>query len=194
MWFLPLFISTEISSRFPACLKMKSWWTCWGNTSQIRGLHKRSVSPMERPGYNGTFLFLKMERAWTPRNPLLRPPIPSSPAAVTTLGAWPSSGPPPLAAKLGAPGPASADKGQAAAGLGSRLLGGAGGWARRGIPPGLWRPRSAGQWEAGEGDSRSSCRPRGFLNCTLGTAPGAVGGVGKMEVRDKIWWPRGTRL
>lgn len=39
-----------------------------------------------------------------------------------------------------------------------------------GIPPGLWRQRSAGQWEAGEGDSRSGCRPAGFLNSTLGNA------------------------
>lgn len=72
------------------------------------------------------------------QNPLLRPPTLSSVAGVTALGAWPRSGPPLLAAKLGASVRASADKEQAAAGQGGQPGGGGGRpGALGGIPPGL---------------------------------------------------------
>lgn len=74
------------------------------------------------------------------QNPLLRPPTLSS-AGVTAPGAWPSSGPPRLAAKLGASARASADKEQAPAGRGGAGRP-AGRWRRAakragGIPPAL---------------------------------------------------------
>lgn len=105
------------------------------------------------------------------QNPLLRPPTLSSPAGVTALGAWPRSGPPPLAAKLGASVRASADKEQAAAAQGGQPGGGGGRRSALGESlPHFYVTAALANEKRDGGDSRSGCRPAGFLNRTLGNA------------------------
>lgn len=95
------------------------------------------------------------------QNPRHRPPTPSSPAAVTEprrlAQLWPAS--------------ARGKAWRSGARLRRERAGGGGaGPPAGGIPAGLWRHGSAGQWGAGQGDSRSGCRFAGFLNGTLGNA------------------------
>lgn len=152
---------------------------------------------MERKSrYNETLFPPENGKNVNSQNPLLGPPTPSPPAGVTALGAGPSSGPPRLAAKLGAPARASADKEQAAATRGRKVEAEAGGGARRGKPsrtltsPERWPMRN------GRGGFPLRLPPRRLFKRYPGEyCLGGVGRIGEMEVKSEKWWSGGeTRV
>lgn len=185
-------MSTEILPRFPASLKNGA-----RADKHVGGTRLRSVVYTNGEYYyqcrggpvitNLFFPHLENGKNVNSQNPLLRPPTLSSPAGVTALGAWPRSGPPPLAAKLGASVRASADKEQAAAARGGQP-GGGGGQRRapgESLPHFYVTAALANEKRDGGGFPLRLPPSRLFKRYSGECRLGAVGGMGEMKIKGE---------